>query len=107
MTKKRFDLVCESNVEWLMQGNLLLPIRDNNTGKKITLKQCHDLLNSLEEEVFKMEQIIKTGKMPVENKEVLILIAKELYYLITHKGSSDLEEIVKLKNKISELEDME
>lgn len=50
MTEKRFDLVCDNNVEWLMQSMLFLPIRDKNTNKKITLKQCYDLLNSLEQD---------------------------------------------------------
>lgn len=50
MVKKRFDLVCDSNLEWLMQSKLLLPIRDKYTHKKISLKQCLDLLNNLAQE---------------------------------------------------------
>lgn len=50
MAKNRFDLVCDSNLEWLMQSKLLLPIRDKYTHKKISLKQCLDLLNSLAQE---------------------------------------------------------
>ena len=56
MTEKLFDLVCDDNMEWLMQSKLLLPIRDKNTNEKITLKQCLDLLNSLaQDEQLKQE----------------------------------------------------
>ena len=79
-----------------------------NHGETVNLlNKQHETIMRLESEVFKLEQIIKTGKMPVVNNEVFILIAKELYYLITHKGSSDLEEIVKFKKRIKKLEDME
>ena len=47
MSGKRFDLVCDSHLEWLMQCELFLPIRDKNTNRKISLKQCLDLLNEL------------------------------------------------------------
>ena len=59
MTEKRFDLVCESNLEWLMQSILYLPLRDNKTNKRITLKQCHDLLNELQEKNKHLEKSIK------------------------------------------------
>ena len=71
------------------------------------LNKQHETIMRLESEVYKLEQIIKTGKMPVVNDEVFVLIAKELYYLITHKGSSDLGEIVEFKKRIKKLEDEE
>ena len=79
-----------------------------NHGETVNLlNKQHETIMRLESEVFRLEKIIKTGKMPVVNDEVFILIAKELYYLITHKGSSDLEEIADFKKRIKKLEGME
>lgn len=50
MTKKRFDLVCNNHLEWMIRATLSLPIRDNNINKEITLEQCHVLLNELYDE---------------------------------------------------------
>lgn len=78
-----------------------------NHGETVNLlNKQHETIMRLESEVYRLEQIIKTGK-PVINNEVCILIAKELYYLITHKGSSDLEEIADFKKRIKKLEGME
>lgn len=81
-------------------------LKAKNKDLESTNNKQHKTIMRLESEVFNLEQIIKTGKMPVENDEVLILIAKELYYMITHKGSSNLEEIVGFKKRIMELEDL-
>lgn len=83
MTEKRFDLVCASNLEWLMQSELFLPIRDKNTNKEISLKQCFDLLNSLAQD----EQLKE------ENKELKKQLKREetdkkrlMSYLMRYKG---------------------
>ena len=58
MTEKQFDLVCD-DVEWWMQSGIFLPIKNKNTNERITLKQCLDLLNSLEQD----EQLKQQNKM--------------------------------------------
>ena len=79
-----------------------------NHGETVNLlNKQYETIMRLESEVFKLEQIIRTGKMPVVNDEVFVLIAKELYYLIAHKGSDDLEEIVDFQKRINELDDFE
>ena len=50
MNDKRFDLVCENNLEWLLQSRLFISIKDKNTNKKITLQQCYELLNNFAKE---------------------------------------------------------
>lgn len=103
--QKKISILITDKIQ-LKQENEQLKFQNSNLMKEVA--EYSRKAKELELEVFNLEQIIKTGKMPVENKEVLILIAKELYYLITHKGgSADLQEIVKLKNRIEELEGME
>lgn len=43
MTEKRFIIIGDDNIEFLMQDKLLLPIYDN--GMRLSLKGCCDLLN--------------------------------------------------------------
>lgn len=45
MTKKRFKFIGDSNIEHIMENELLLPIYDND--KQLTLKENYDLLNEL------------------------------------------------------------
>lgn len=70
---KRFGLVCNNNVEWLIQSELVLPIKDKNTNKKITLKQCLDLLNRLTQDE-QSDNItyfeIQIRKLEKENKKL-------------------------------------
>lgn len=102
-TDKRFDLVCDNNVEWLMQEELFLPIIDKNTNKKITLKQCYDLLNSLaqeeqlkwSDEISYLEIMIK--KLKEKNKELEELVDEvdnelEIRDIICRAGKFRLEE---------------
>ena len=78
-----------------------------NHGETVNLlNKQHETIIRLESEVYRLEQIIKNGKMSVVNDEVLVLIAKELYYLIIHQGNLDLEEIAEFKKRIKKLEDV-
>lgn len=104
MAKKRFDLVCDSNIEWLMQAELFLPIRDNNTNKKITLKQCHDLLNSFTQkdslrrtDITCLEITIK--KLKEENKKLQSEISWEYIKYGTLKVLYDWNKKVEKENK--------
>ena len=45
MTEKRFKFIGDSNIEHIMENELLLPIYDND--KQLTLKENYDLLNEL------------------------------------------------------------
>ena len=48
MTAKRFTIICDDNIEFIMQTQLLLPIYDDK--KQLSLKSCCDMLNALHEE---------------------------------------------------------
>ena len=54
MTEKRFIIIGDSNIEFIMQTQLLLPIYDNK--KRLNLKTCCDLLNELHEENKKLKE---------------------------------------------------
>ena len=54
MTEKRFALVTDDNIEFLMQDKLLLPIYDGK--KRLNLKEVYNLLNELND---KNEQLKK------------------------------------------------
>lgn len=75
--------------------------------KNRTLTESNNRLRKQNEElyseIFNLEQIVKTGKMSVENKDELILIAEELLYLITHKDHYNLEDTVDFKKRIQKL----
>lgn len=45
MTEKRFIIIGDENLEFIMQDKLLLPIYDGK--KRLSLKECCDLLNEL------------------------------------------------------------
>lgn len=48
MTVKRFKIICDDNIEFIMQTKLLLPIYDDK--ERLSLKTCCDLLNDLHDE---------------------------------------------------------
>lgn len=54
MTEKRFLIIGDSNIEFLMQTQLLLPIYDNK--ERLNLKTCCDLLNELHDENEQLKQ---------------------------------------------------
>jgi len=56
MSEKDFVLVCDTNLEWLMQDELLLPIVQKDNNKQISLRQCYILLNELTEENRQLKQ---------------------------------------------------
>lgn len=56
MSEKHFVLVCDTNLEWLMQDELLLPIVQKDNNKQISLRQCYILLNELAEENKQLKQ---------------------------------------------------
>lgn len=53
MTGKRFRIIGDSNIEFIMQDKLLLPIYDGK--KRLSLKECCDKLNELCEENQQLE----------------------------------------------------
>ena len=55
---KRFKLIGGSNIEFLMQDKLELPIYDSNN-KRLSLKTTLDLLNDLSRENEKLNKTIK------------------------------------------------
>ena len=69
MSDKRFDLVCKSNLEWLLQSGLFISIKDKNTNKKITLQQCYDLLNNFAKENQDNKAMIKF--LDTENNQIM------------------------------------
>ena len=54
MTDKRFIIIGDSNIEFIMQTQLLLPIYGNK--ERLSLKTCCDLLNGLYEENQQLER---------------------------------------------------
>lgn len=57
MTEKRFKLIADSNLEYLMQAELDLPIYDyNNDEKRLSLKDTLDLLNKLSTEKNELKE---------------------------------------------------
>lgn len=73
MIKKRFTIIGDENIEFIMQTQLLLPIYDND--KRLSLKSCCDLLNNQHEEneLLKKEYCemeIKVGKLKGEIGEL-------------------------------------
>ena len=53
MTEKRFKLIGDSNIEFLLEDKLLLPIYDN--GEQLSLKNTIDLLNEQNETIQRLE----------------------------------------------------
>ena len=57
MTEKRFKLIADSNLEYLMQAKLDLPIYDyNDNEKRLSLKDTLDLLNKLSTEKNELKE---------------------------------------------------
>lgn len=57
MTEKRFKLIADSNLEYLMQAELDLPIYDyNDNEKRLSLKDTLDLLNKLSTEKNELKE---------------------------------------------------
>lgn len=88
--KRRFDLICDSNQEWLMKAILYLPLRDNNTNKRITLEQCYNLLNELHKENKQLNQEMgdlgaahaeEIGRIEDEFDEEMLKLEKENEFL--------------------------
>ena len=53
MTEKRFKLIGDSNIEFLLEDKLLLPIYDND--EQLSLKNTIDLLNEQNETIQRLE----------------------------------------------------
>ena len=77
MTGKRFKLIGDNNLEFLMQHKLELPIYDyQNNKKRLSLKNTLDLLNSFNDENEqlkiknqKQENLINSQKKVIEGLE--------------------------------------
>ena len=103
MTQKRFMIICDDNIEFIMQTQLLLPIYDNK--ERLSLKTCCDLLNELYEENKKLKQVnemlqmdsVMTERNLIEENEQLKHIIKKMGELggfnkhMIKKISGDLE----------------
>lgn len=66
MTEKRFLIIGDSNIEFLMQTQLLLPIYDNK--ERLNLKTCCDLLNELHDENEQLKQQLASINWLIDNK---------------------------------------
>ena len=66
MTEKRFLIIGDSNIEFLMQTQLLLPIYDNK--ERLNLKTCCDLLNELHDENEQLKQQLASINRLIDNK---------------------------------------
>ena len=87
MTEKRFKLIGDSNLEYLMQDELELPIYDYNNKKRLSLKNTFDVLNQLLDENEQLKQDIENLKITIKARETLINVCekkfRELGYIIT------------------------
>ena len=66
MTGKRFKLIGDSNIEFLLQDKILLPIYDN--GKRVSLKNTVDLLNGIYEENQDLKKRLNLINEQISNK---------------------------------------
>lgn len=76
-TDKRFVIIGDDNLEFIMQAQLLLPIYDDK--ERLSLKTCCDLLNALHEEnqhFKKALQVAYSTKLTEPTKHTLEVIAK-------------------------------
>ena len=75
MIERRFELDCESNIEWLMQDKLLLPIKDKESDSNLSLRQGYDLLNELN---YENEQLKKSlDELQSNNNECCKIIGEQ------------------------------
>lgn len=74
MTDKRFIIIGDENLEFIMQDRLLLPIYGDN--ERLSLKTCCELLNELHEEKedWKHNCLITVSENSILWNEISILI---------------------------------
>lgn len=74
MTEKRFIIIGDSNIEFIMQTQLLLPIYDNK--KRLNLKSCCDLLNEQDARINELEKENEQLKQQIKELEVDLKMAR-------------------------------
>lgn len=97
MTAKRFSIIGDNNIEYLMQSKLLLPIYDND--KRLSLKSCCDVLNeqhetirNLENELKGMRELLKSYRKTIEHDaELLADATKNGYFPPLEDWKGDVE----------------
>jgi len=67
MTGKRFKLIGDTNIEFLLQDKILLPVYDN--GKQLSLKNTVDLLNEVYEENQDLKKRLNLINEQILNKQ--------------------------------------
>ena len=100
MSDKRFDLVCEGNLEWLLQSGLFISIKDKNTNKKITLQQCYDLLNNFAKE--NQDNKVMIEFLNTENTQIMneLKTRTQIQHQLEQDNKQLKEENYKLKQGI-------
>ena len=82
MTEKRFIIIGDSNIEFIMQTQLLLPIYDGK--KRLSLKECCDLLNELHEENQIKLEIVDAFILGMEDEKGIAPEDKEFQCKMEH-----------------------
>lgn len=97
MTTKRFKLIGDTNLEFLMQDKLELPIYDyaNNNSKRLSLKTTLDLLNQLSEENDKLKEELEQCRAVIERFEQSLQVAYN-ETILTEQTRQSLEKISNL-----------
>lgn len=95
MIEKRFRIIGDSNIEYLMQSKLLLPIYDKEV--RLNLKSCCDLLNELDEmyvDEYVLRETVQLELQRVETEnEQLKQDKKRLVGYLHRYGKVDVEDI--------------
>ena len=77
MIEKRFKLIGDNNLEFLMQHQLELPIYDYQNNKRLSLSNALDLLNSFNDENDVLKQQLKTKYIVNKQYEELQRLKQE------------------------------
>lgn len=109
MIERRFELDCESNIEWLMQDKLLLPIKDKESDSNLSLRQGYDLLNELNYENKHLKKSIKRQQssnneiireQQKENRRLIKILDKVANYIQKQNKDMPLDDFVEWWNKM-------
>lgn len=96
MSKKRFKLIGDSNLEMLMQHQLELPIYDNyQNNKRLSLSNVLDLLNELDEKYvdeFSLRETLQLELQRVEEENKQLKQDKSRLVNYLKRGSSLFED---------------